>query len=49
MKTKTGICAVTITVTAFLFIVIAFCTPYWLVNDGNVKDVNFDKIGKFFC
>lgn len=46
MKTKTGICAVTLTVVGFLFTVIAFCSPYWLVNDGEVSGVTFDKIGK---
>nr|XP_022913655.1 uncharacterized protein LOC111424381 [Onthophagus taurus] len=44
-KTKTGICAITTTVVAFLFILIAFCTPYWLVNDGKIPDPQFIKIG----
>lgn len=46
MKTKTGTCAIIVTVVAFLFVLISFCTPYWLVNDGNIKDPKFIRIGK---
>lgn len=44
-KTKTGVCAIVVTIAAFLFILIAFCTPYWLVNDGKIKDPKFIRIG----
>ncbi|CAG9771924.1 unnamed protein product [Ceutorhynchus assimilis] len=45
IKTKTGLAAIAVTVTAFIFILLAFVTPYWLVNDGLVPDSNFQKIG----
>ncbi|XP_060518261.1 uncharacterized protein LOC132697028 [Cylas formicarius] len=45
MKTKTGICAISLTATAFLFVLLAFVTPYWLVNDGKITRPMFEKIG----
>lgn len=45
VKTKTGICAVTTTVVGFLFILIAFCTPCWLENDGKIPNPQFIRIG----
>lgn len=45
LKSRTGIVAISTTVTAFLFILIAFCTPYWLQNDQEIKDPQFIRIG----
>lgn len=45
-KTKTGICAVILSVTSFFFILTAFCSGYWLVNDGQIPDPKFLRIGK---
>jgi len=47
LKTKTGMAAITVTVTAFIFILLAFVTPYWLVNDGQIANPNFEKIGNY--
>lgn len=47
MKSKTGIAAVALTTFASIFVVISFCTPYWLVNDGQIEDPKFIRIGKF--
>ncbi|GJQ85638.1 hypothetical protein Trydic_g20187 [Trypoxylus dichotomus] len=44
-KSRTGICAITTTVIAFLSIIIAFCTPFWLVNDGKLPNPPFVRIG----
>lgn len=44
-KTKTGLCAITITILSFLFVIIAFCTPCWLVTDGELEDPKFIRIG----
>ncbi|KAJ3632861.1 hypothetical protein MTP99_009844 [Tenebrio molitor] len=44
-KTKTGICAVILSVTSFFFILTAFCSGYWLVNDGQIPDPKFLRIG----
>lgn len=49
MKTKTGVCAIVITAIASLFVLISFCTSYWLVNDGKIADPKFVRIGKFKC
>ncbi|KAJ8979168.1 hypothetical protein NQ317_018990 [Molorchus minor] len=50
IKSKTGICAITLTAVAFTFIVVSFCTGYWLVNDGIIKDPQFIRLGKFtYC
>lgn len=32
---------------AFLFIFIAFVSPYWLETDGKLKDPKFLNIGEF--
>nr|XP_023011978.1 uncharacterized protein LOC111502200 [Leptinotarsa decemlineata] len=45
MKTKTGICAIAVTVAASIFVIISFCSPYWLVNDEKIQDPQFIKIG----
>lgn len=45
IKTKTGLAAIGTTATAFFFILIAFCTPYWLVTDGKIPDPQFQRIG----
>ncbi|KAK4880529.1 hypothetical protein RN001_008675 [Aquatica leii] len=45
MKTKTGLSAVALTVTSFLFVLIAFCTPCWLVADGRLPNPTFERIG----
>nr|CAI5837051.1 unnamed protein product [Callosobruchus analis] len=45
MKTKTGICAIALTTIASLFVLISFCTSYWLVNDGKVEDPKFIRLG----
>ncbi|CAG9863280.1 unnamed protein product [Phyllotreta striolata] len=45
MKSKTGLSAVALTTIASIFVVISFCTPYWLVNDGKVEDPKFIRIG----
>ncbi|XP_067014267.1 uncharacterized protein kune [Anabrus simplex] len=44
-KSKTGLTATYSTVLAFLFIFIAFVTPYWLETDGKLKDPKFIRIG----
>ncbi|XP_018320526.1 uncharacterized protein LOC108733733 [Agrilus planipennis] len=45
IKTNTGLCAVVVTLIGFLCILIAFCTPYWLVNDGKISNPQFLRIG----
>ncbi|KAF5298493.1 hypothetical protein FQR65_LT01272 [Abscondita terminalis] len=45
IKTKTGLSAIVLTVASFFFILIAFCTPCWLVADGSLKNPNFQKLG----
>ncbi|XP_070497211.1 uncharacterized protein [Chironomus tepperi] len=44
-RTKTAKYAVGFTFGAFVFIVISFSTPYWLVNDGVLKDPKFLNLG----
>lgn len=44
-KSNTGVAAIVVTGTAFLCIILAFSTPYWLVNDGLITDASFEKIG----
>jgi len=46
-KSKTGIIATTFAVLAFLFVFIAFVSPYWLETDGKLKDPKFLNIGEF--
>lgn len=47
-KSRTGIVATTFAALAFLFIFIAFVSPYWLETDGKLKDPKFLNIGEFF-
>lgn len=47
-RTRTAKYAVGFTFGAFLFIVIAFSTPYWLVNDGVLRNPKFLNLGKQF-
>ncbi|XP_055546630.1 uncharacterized protein LOC129730983 [Wyeomyia smithii] len=44
-STKTGKFAVVFTAFAFLFIVIAFCSPYWLTTDGKLVNPKFTNLG----
>lgn len=46
LKTKNGICAITLTTIASLFVLISFCTSYWLVNDGKIQDPKFIRLGE---
>ena len=46
-KSKTGLVATTFAVLAFLFVFIAFVSPYWLETDGKLKDPKFLNIGEF--
>ena len=43
---KTGKFAVGFTAFAFVFILIAFCSPYWLVTDGELDKPKFINLGK---
>ena len=45
IKTKTGLTAIALTIASFFFVLIAFCTPYWLVADGKLLKPNFERIG----
>lgn len=47
LKTKNGICAITLTTIASLFVIASFCTSYWLVNDGKIEDPKFIRIGEY--
>lgn len=47
IKNKTGLAAIVTTVAAFIFILIAFSTPYWLQNDEKIDNPQFIKIGKW--
>ncbi|XP_035890862.1 uncharacterized protein LOC118502605 [Anopheles stephensi] len=44
-STRTGKFAVGFTAFAFLFILIAFCSPYWLQTDGELKHPKFTNLG----
>lgn len=46
-KSKTGSFALLFFSVAFLFILVSFVSPYWLVTDGKLKNPKFVKIGKF--
>jgi hypothetical protein len=46
-KSKTGLVATAFATLAFLFIFIAFVSPYWLETDGKLKDPKFLNIGEF--
>lgn len=45
-KSKTGKIATAFTALGSIFIIIAFTTPNWLVNDGKMENPRFDKLGK---
>uniref|UniRef100_A0A0K8TRD6 Putative conserved plasma membrane protein n=1 Tax=Tabanus bromius TaxID=304241 RepID=A0A0K8TRD6_TABBR len=44
-STKNGRFAVAFTALAFSFILIAFCTPHWLDNDGQLENARFINLG----
>ncbi|XP_062561052.1 uncharacterized protein LOC134225196 [Armigeres subalbatus] len=44
-STKTGKFAVGFTAAAFLFILISFCSPYWLTTDGKLSKPKFTNLG----
>jgi hypothetical protein len=44
-RTKTAKYAVGFTFGAFLLILIAFSTPYWLQHDGKLKHPKFTNLG----
>ncbi|XP_026467172.1 uncharacterized protein LOC113370698 [Ctenocephalides felis] len=44
-KTKTGKFAVGFTAVGFLFVLIAFVSPYWLQADKKIRNPKFQKIG----
>nr|CAD7197498.1 unnamed protein product [Timema douglasi]CAD7259452.1 unnamed protein product [Timema shepardi]CAD7410807.1 unnamed protein product [Timema cristinae]CAD7574218.1 unnamed protein product [Timema californicum]CAD7597266.1 unnamed protein product [Timema genevievae] len=44
-KSKTGLTATAFTILAFLFVFIAFVTPYWLETDGRLERPKFIRIG----
>ncbi|XP_050071031.1 uncharacterized protein LOC126558983 [Anopheles maculipalpis] len=44
-STRTGKFAVGFTAFAFLFILIAFCSPYWLQTDGELEHPKFTNLG----
>lgn len=45
-RTKTAKYAVGFTFGAFVLLVIAFSTPYWLQTDGKLKNPKFTNLGK---
>lgn len=45
-KSRTGKIAAGCAVVAFVFTLLAFSTPEWLVNDGKIDDPKFSNIGK---
>lgn len=45
-KTKTGKFAVGFTAVGFLFVLIAFVSPYWLQADKKIRNPKFQKIGE---
>jgi hypothetical protein len=47
-KSLTGLVATAFAALAFLFIFIAFVSPYWLETDGKLKDPKFLNIGELF-
>ncbi|XP_008555950.1 transmembrane protein 182 [Microplitis demolitor] len=44
-KSKTGKTAAAFTLVGFIFIIIAFTTPYWLQTDGKLKNPKFHNLG----
>ncbi|XP_017780805.1 PREDICTED: uncharacterized protein LOC108565727 [Nicrophorus vespilloides] len=45
IKTRTGICAIACTTVSFILVLVAFCTSYWLENDGILENPKFIRIG----
>ena len=45
-STKTGRFAVGFTIVAFIFILTAFVSPYWLQTDGKLDKPKFYNLGK---
>lgn len=45
-STKTGKYAVGFTFVGFIFVLIAFVSPYWLQTDGKLVNPKFLKLGK---
>lgn len=48
-RTRTAKYAVGFTFLAFVLILIAFSTPYWLQTDGVLKRPKFENLGEFGC
>lgn len=46
-STRTGKFAVGFTAVAFLFILTAFVSPYWLQTDGRLENPKFHNLGRF--
>ncbi|CAB3237268.1 unnamed protein product [Arctia plantaginis] len=44
-ESRTGQFALAFFILGSLFIIIAFVSPHWLVNDGKLKDPKFKKLG----
>lgn len=45
-RTKTAKYAVGFTFGAFVLLIIAFSTPYWLQTDGQLRNPKFTNLGK---
>lgn len=45
-KSRTSKIAAAYTGVAFIFVVIAFTTPYWLETDGRLEKPKFIRLGK---
>lgn len=45
-ESRTGQFALAFFTLGSLFIIVAFVSPHWLVNDGKLKDPKFKKLGK---
>jgi hypothetical protein len=45
-RTKTAKYAVGFTFAAFVLILIAFSTPYWLQTDGQLRNPKFTNLGE---
>lgn len=45
-STKTSKYAVGFTFASFLFILVAFVSPYWLQTDGRLPNPKFENLGK---
>lgn len=47
-KSKTGKTAAVFTIVGFIFIIIAFTTPYWLQTDGKLNNPKFHNLGNYY-